>query len=385
MARRRYQKGCLFKKGKNWVLRYREDVFNPDGSAARVHRSVVLGCLRTKLEAEKLADTYTRKINDYTRRPQAALTLAEFWEKYFDPEILPTLKYTTCRLYRILMAKHLLPALGQQKLCDVGPIHIQQLIGQKQRQGYSPQTLAHFRNLLSKIFGTAKRWEWVQMNPARGIELPAMERRRKARLLTPDEIAKLARTLREPARMIFLMGTLTGLRIGELLGLQIQDVDLAQARVSIRRDVYCGRVGSPKTPGSERHVPLAAPLIPVLKAWLRKRKGKSEWLFPSAAGTPLRDRNLLRRQVWPACTRLGIERFGWHSLRHTFSTYNGNAGVALPVLQSLLGHASPETTMIYTHPLEDVKRQAIENLASLLFPNVPQKEKVFVKGSTLIQ
>jgi len=283
------------------------------------------------------------------------------------------------------MTKHLLPALGQQKLCDVGPIHIQQLIGQKQHQGYSPQTLAHFRNLLSKLSGTAQRWEWVQSNPARGIELPPMERRRKARLLTTDEIAKLAQTLHEPARTIFLMGTLTGLRIGELLGLQIQDVDLVQTRVSIRRDVYCGRVGSPKTSGSERQVPLAAPLIPVLNAWLAKREGKSDWLFPSAAGTPLRDRNLLRRQVWPACARPGIERFGWHSLRHTFSTYNGNAGVAVPVLQSLLGHASPETTMIYTHPLEDVKRQAIENLASLLFPNVPQKGKVFVKGSTLIQ
>jgi integrase len=82
---------------------------------------------------------------------------------------------------------------------------------------------------------------------------------------------------------------------------------------------------------------------------------------------------------------LGIPRFGWHSLRHTFSTLNGNAGVAVPVLQSLLGHASPETTMIYTHPFEDVKRQAVEDLASLLFPNVPSKQKLITKGSELIQ
>jgi len=212
-----------------------------------------------------------------------------------------------------------------------------------------------------------------------------MERHRRARLLTPDEIGKLAQTLDEPARTIFLMGVLTGLRIGELLGLQVQDVDIAQALVSIRRDVYCGHVGPPKTTGSERQVPLAACLIPVLKHWLRMRRGGSDWFFPSAAGTPLRDRNLLRRHVWPACGRLSLPRFSWHSLRHTFSTYNGNSGVALPVLQALLGHASPETTMIYTHPLENVKRQAVENLASLLFPNVPQKGRLIVKGSTLIQ
>jgi integrase len=288
MARRRYQKGCLFKKGKNWVLRYREDVFNPDGNGARVHRSVVLGCLRTRREAEKLADKYTRKINDYTRHPQAALTLAEFWEKYFAPEILPTLKYTTCRLYRILMTKHLLPALGQQKLCDMGPIHIQQLIGQKRRQGYSPQTLAHFRNLLSKIFGTGKRREWVQTNPAQGIELPPMERRRKARLLTIDEIAKLAHTLHEPARTIFLMGTLTGLRVGGLLALQIQDVDLSQARVSIRRDVYCGRVGSPKTPAASAkfHSPPLSVLssMPGLGTGRANRSGSSQTLWEHRFG-----------------------------------------------------------------------------------------------------
>ena len=93
----------------------------------------------------------------------------------------------------------------------------------------------------------------------------------------------------------------------------------------------------------------------------------------------------MRRHLWPACARLGIPRFGWHSLRHTFSTFNGNAGVAVPVLQSLLGHASPETTMIYTHPLEDVKRQAVEDLARLLFPNVPSEQKLVGKGSELIQ
>ena len=385
MARRRYQRGCLVKKGKNWVLRYREDVLNPDASAGRIHRSVILGPLRTRREAESAADTYTRKINDSSRRPVATITLADFWETYFEPEILPTLKYSTRQLYKILTEKHLLPALGHQRLCDLGRIHIQQFIGQKQREGYAPQTLAHFRNLLSKLFSTAVNWEWMEANPAQNIGLPPMERRRAARLLTPEEINKLARSLAEPVRTIFLLGVLTGLRIGELLGLQVQDVETTHALLSVRRDVYRGHVGTPKTPGSVRQIPLASSLVSVLRDWLRIRPTGSNWLFPSARGTPLRDRNLMRRHLWPACARLVIPRFGWHSLRHTFSTYNGNAGVAVPVLQSLLGHASPETTMVYTHPFEDVKRQAVEDLARLLFPNVPSEQKLIVKGSTLIQ
>jgi len=225
----------------------------------------------------------------------------------------------------------------------------------------------------------------MESNPAQKIGLPPMERRFSRRLLTPEEIQKLTHALPEPARTIVLMGALTGLRIGELLGLHVEDVDLTRAVISVRRDVYRGHVGTPKTPGSERTVPLAPSLVTALTHWLTIRPSGSDWLFPSGARTPLRDRNLMRRHLWPACKSLGIPRFGWHSLRHTFSTYNGNAGVAVPILQSLLGHASPETTMIYTHPLEDVKRQAVENLARLLFPNVPSQEKPVVKGSTLIQ
>ena len=93
----------------------------------------------------------------------------------------------------------------------------------------------------------------------------------------------------------------------------------------------------------------------------------------------------MRRHLLPACQRLGTPRFDWHSLRHTFSAYNGNAGVAMPILRALLGHASPQTTMIYTHPLEEVKRQAVENLARWLFPNVPSNQRLMVRGSALIQ
>lgn len=385
MTRRRYQKGCLLKKGGIWVLRYREDVLSPDGSPARVHRAVVLGSLRTKKEAERAADACLRTVNDGAHRPQTTITFLDFWTTYFEPEILPTLKYSTQNLYRILAAKHLLPALGHYRLRDLARLHVQQFIGQKQRRGYAPQTLAHFRNLLSKTFGTAVGWGWMESNPAVKIDLPPMERRRSKKVLSPDEIHKLGQALAEPVRTMFLMGALTGLRIGELLALHVEDVDLAGAMISVRRDVYRGHVGTPKTPGSERRVPLAACLVPQLERWLSVRSPGSDWLFPSARGTPFRDKNLMRRHLWPACEQLEIPRFGWHSLRHTFSTYNGNAGVAVPVLQALLGHASPETTMIYTHPFEEVKRQAVEDLARLLFPNVPSEKKHVVKESTLIQ
>src|SRR5437867_11076967 len=87
MARRRYQNGCLFKRGKNWVLRYREDMLNPDGSVRRAHRSIVLGPLETKKEARRMAGTYLAQFNDGTRRAETAITLEDFWHGYFATEI----------------------------------------------------------------------------------------------------------------------------------------------------------------------------------------------------------------------------------------------------------------------------------------------------------
>jgi site-specific recombinase XerD len=83
-----------------------------------------------------------------------------------------------------------------------------------------------------------------------------------------------------------------------------------------------------------------------------------------------------------------MPRFGWHSLRRAFSTHGGNSGVRLPVLQYLqylLGHASVETTMIYTHPVAEAQRRAVEQIAAILFPNVPTLAEGADRGKVLIQ
>jgi integrase len=267
-----------------------------------------------------------------------------------------------------------------------GALDVQTFISQKQRQRYAPKTIVHLRNLLGKIFSVAVSWGWMNGNPTTGVELPPREKRREARVLPLGEIARLSQAFGEPVRTIFLLGLLTGLRIGEILGIRVGDVDLTGRLLYVRRDVYRGHVQDvPKTKHSERGIPLAAILVAAIQQWLEIRPGGSDWLFPSKAGTPHHDRNLLRREVWPVGDRLDVPRFGWHSLRHTFSTYGGNSGMATPVLQSILGHASAETTMIYTHPLVEAQREAVEKLARVLFPNVPTLASEQSGRKTIIQ
>jgi hypothetical protein len=65
-----------------------------------------------------------------------------------------------------MVAKHFLPTLGNHKFCDLSGMHVQQFFGQKQREKYAPQTRAHFRNLLGKLFSPGMTWGWMEFNPA---------------------------------------------------------------------------------------------------------------------------------------------------------------------------------------------------------------------------
>jgi integrase len=173
-----------------------------------------------------------------------------------EPTILPMHKHSTQDFYSVLAARHILPAFGKLRLGEVSPVHVQQFIQQKQGQGYSLRTLAHLRNFLNKLFRTGIRWGWIEFNPAHGVQLPPMERQRKPRVLTLNEIQRLAENLNEPGRTIFLVAVLCGLRVGELLALRVRDVDIANATISVRQSVYNNLVSTPKTRGSERQLPI---------------------------------------------------------------------------------------------------------------------------------
>jgi integrase len=367
------------------VLRYREDYINADGSLGRRQPSVVLGSFPKKKDALRAADIFLRPFNSGAVRPQSAITLNDFWHVYFVPEILPTLKVSTRKLYASLAKKHLLPYFGKQRLSDIQRVQVQHFVIQKQGQGYSVRTLGHLRDFLSKILETAKSWGWLQDNAARGVKLPPMERVRKARVLTVAEIAKLLEALAEPVRTMFILALGLGLRIGELLPLRLEDLDFNAGLLYVRRDYYRGHLQTTKTPRSERRFKLPLLLVNVLRQYLENRKSQSDLLFPNSAGTFYDDRNLIRREIEPVCDRLGIPGFSWHSLRHTFSTIAENNRVPISVVQSLLGHTSASTTMLYTHAQDDTKQAALETVTRVLFPNVPNLADSDSKKEMLIQ
>jgi integrase len=370
MARRHFQTGCLIKKRKSWIFRYYEYEKQADGRVERVYRSVSFGPIK-RSEAIKLRDDITRKLGLRGNRPKAAMSVSEFWSQHFREQIVEKKRLNTRKLYGSLYSKHIEPHFGQEKLCDIGRFDVQEFVSMKEKHGYSPQTVAHLRDVLSKMFGTAVLWGWLDENPTKGTTLPPMERKRVPRVLNFEEIARVIEKLREPARTLFALGITLGLRIGELLGLKLEDVDLRAGVLYVRRSISRGDIGPTKTPKSARRFPLPAEVVQMIGRYLKARPVHSEWLFPTFKGNHHNDRTLFLKYVQPVIRELTIPHFSWHSMRHTFLTYNGNQGVAMPVLQSLAGHTNAQTTLGYIDPLTEHKRTALERWVGQLIPFNP--------------
>jgi integrase len=291
-------------------------------------------------------------------------------DKYFVPNFFPTLKLSTQQRYRRTLDKHLLPAFGDSRLCDIGTLELQQFVLQKIAGGLGWQCGDHHRNLMSKIFVTAKKWGFFAGdNPAIGVDLPEKTAVLEKHTLLPDQIPALLANLEEPARTMVLVGVLTGLRIGEILALRWRDVDFNSCEIRVEQACYRGLIGTPKTKGSRRTLPLPEPLTMELKrlSGLSVRQSEEVLVFHTRNGTPFSDTNLLHKHLKPTSRKLGMPWLNWHTLRRTHATLLQHAGATLKEAQAQMGHSKMSTTLeICTISIPQAQRKAVENLAQLV-------------------
>ena len=375
MARRRFQRGSIRKRGKRqpiWELQWWEDYIQLDGTIGRRRESVILGYVSEMplKQARKEAEKKLGQVNAGKAVPHSTLSLREFVDQFFVPLALPVLKLSTRKRYQSTLNLHLLPAFGNRRLCDIGAVEVQRFVLEKFGKGLGWETCNHLRNLLSKVFATAKKWGHLAgENPASAVELPEKQSIREKRVLMPDEVTRLLAVLREPVYTMVLIAVLTGLRIGEIIGLRWEDVDLDRSELRVEQSVYRGSVGSPKTKGSRRTLPLPEAAVVALKRLAKQLpNGNPERpVFSSRKGTALSDTNLLLRHLKPAARQIGVPWVSWHTFRRTHATLLQLAGGSAKDAQAQLGHAQITTTLgIYTIPVPAHQRAAVEKLSQLV-------------------
>jgi integrase len=374
VARRRYQFGSLTTRGKRrkvWVARWREDVLLENGNLGRIRRAEVLGPVAqlSKREAFNMLYAKLRPFNDGSHKPQSFITLEQFIHQEWEPKMAPLLKPTSARYYGLQLRCHIIPGLGNRRLCDLKRGEAQAFLTAKRQQGLSGSTVHGIRSALSKVLQVAVEWGYLTSNPARGLLVGDRNPTRESVFLLPTQVRLLISALSEPCRTIVRSLALTGLRIGELLALRQKHIDFSAHLIRVRETVYEGQFGSPKTRSSRRDIPMSNAVRGLLLPLCRKSIPE-ELVFHSRPGTPINPKNLANRVLRPTCRKLNLPVVGWHSFRHTHATLLTEVGESIKTTQAILGHSDLETTLnIYSHPIPESQRRAMERVAEILDPN----------------
>src|SRR5215472_1285951 len=392
VARKHYQHGSIFKRGKRnkvWVARFREPIIGANGETEFVRRAEVIGTvaeLPTRRDAEIVLSDRLRRLNSANYHPRSFCSFRAFVLEW-EAQELPALKYSTQTHYKYCVASHLLPALGDVQLRLISREIVQKLIMEKLKSGLSWRTVKHLRTTLGTILVTAEFWCYIEDNPVRKNRLPRRGLQPEKAVLTPEQLSSLLEKLPEPSRSLIWLLVLTGLRIGELLALRWQDIDLQTGFLRVSRTLYERRFDEPKTRSSNRTVPLSTMGVEILASVRPKEPKLDDLVFCSSKGTPLCRRNLRNRQLDLVCEELKIPKIGWHSLRHSNATLLDAVGTPLGTVQKLLGHSCSDITRgTYIHALPAGAKEAVQKVEDLLTgPKRTQMWKSPEMASSLIQ
>lgn len=406
MRRTSYQKGSLKlanrKNGKAWEYRWRE--VQIDGSIRR--KNIVIGTsddYPTESAAQAAVDAIRLEINQQT--PQQLIrtitlgTLVNHYRQHELPDVFSKTKpaagtrdeetksYATQVTYEGYLKKWILPRWGACRLTDIKATAVENwlkaLCFPKTNVPLARGSKAKIRNIMSALYSHAIRWEWAEKNPITSVRQSA-KRQKTPAVLDPEEIMAILRELPDPLHTMIELDAFTGLRRGELIGLQWEDVDFDHLVLHVRRSLVAMVEGQPKTEASRKEVPLDAQLAESLFRWKQvcQCTDPGNWVFasPHVRGTqPYWPGTLWRYYVCPALKRAGITKHvTYHTFRHTFGTLLNANGENAKVVQELLRHSSLKvTTDVYMQAVSPQKREAQSKLVRM----VMDKGKMAVQAS----
>jgi integrase len=298
----------------------------------------------TKREAERARNDFFEGVNRSTQAVQSQVPFKDFLETWKLKHV-STLGAGTQSKYGVYLKRYLIPAFGDLRLCDLDTELLQGWINRLPVGWWAKSDV---RNILSSVFSKAIDWGyWRERNPAERLTPGKKRASREKRLLSPQDERRLIDALPPECALIVELCRTTGCRISEILGLQWQDVDLAEGWVTIRRRWYRGDLDVVKSDKGNRSLPLG-----YIAHKLSGRAGASReaFVFDSGNGSPYDDRKLMRDYIRPTARKLGIyfPGLGFHSFRRAAATAIQEAGASTVEAQLYLGHSRPSMTGEYT-------------------------------------
>ncbi|QSQ11911.1 tyrosine-type recombinase/integrase [Myxococcus landrumensis] len=357
---------------------------HPDGRVERIRKASPVNTRRGAEEYERqvrhalLTGSYGKEKTPEKRM----LMLAEFTPRFLVYSENNN-KHSSVVTKRQILKDHVLPFFSAMALDTIGPAEIEdfkalmrkKLSRARARKGVpsseaickrtgtgpeplSPKYINNVLNVLHKLLALAQEQGVITLAPRVKLlrtKKPAFD------FLSFEEAEHLIMAAEPEWRPLLLVALKTGLRQGELIGLQWSDLDLRRCKLNVRRAIWRGKSGLPKG-GCERTADLPVSVVDALKGF---RHLRGPYVFCQENGQPLTD-GLMKWPLRRALNQAGITReqgrIGWHDLRHTYGSHLAMRGVPLKVIQELMGHANISETMRYAHLSPETRASFVQQL-----------------------
>ncbi|MEI7834217.1 MAG: site-specific integrase [bacterium] len=370
--------GSIIKRGTTYYMRF-EGPPNADGSRKQVIKSCGIGT--SKRQAEQLLRDAESQVNRQEYHHPTNLTLAEYLNDWLV-RIRFTIAESTHANYVILTHAHIIPALGKKKLDKLTSSDIERFYARLQDagsnrvargRGLSPKSIKNIHGVLHKALLKAVKDGYIPRNPA-STEFVDLPRQTRARIssATPVELQRLIADTKITSewRMPILLAIGTGMRRGEVLGLQWQDYDPIQRTLTVQRALSQITTDNIIVKGTKTDRDRVIKLNPSLAEEIERHHAQTpfnqptDWICACADGSHHVPR-LFTRCFERLMRNLGIG-ISLHGLRHSHATALIAAGVPINAVSEWLGHSETSTTMnIYVHCSPAMQQQAADETEAL--------------------
>ena len=331
-----------------------------------------MGCVGISVEQlkEKCGVQLTGKV-------KAEMAFGDWLDFWYQQYAKQTLRPTTQSGYENMIYNHIITDIGKIPLNKLTQNDLQQFYtrlkngGRKVRtelygKGLSDRMVRGCHAMCRKALEKAVADGIIRINPAIGCKLPP-KKAKEMQVLTREEMQRfMAQAKADGYFELFLLELCTGMRRGEIVALQWDDLNMQTGELHICRQATTVHgnihICAPKTKSSIRTVILPPDIVKILAEY--KKRINSRWMFPSpvkedAPYHPSAIRKVLDRTL----ERAECKHVRFHDLRHTFATTALANGMDVKTLSAIIGHISSETTLnIYTHITDNMQRSAANKI-----------------------
>jgi len=375
----------LRKRGDNWQITIEVGRDPVTGKRERIYETVK----GTKKEARKRMHELAYQVENGTYVEPSELTMKEFMLKWYEDYCKNNLAPSTQEYYEMIINSHYIPLLGNIKISDLKPMHIQSYITEKlnngrldgKEGGLSRKSVKRHYTVLNQILKYAVKLQVIDRNPADPIS-PPTPNKPEIQAMTHEELSELLEHVEGWLYDFIYIASFTGARRGELLALRWKDVNFKEKKIQIKQSaskLSGGRLvfREPKTNSSIRPIDIDEDIIKILKRRNKKQKedrlrlgenynNEYDLIFVKENGNPYFP-DYATKQFKKAVRKLGLEEYRLHDLRHTHATLMLQAGVHPKIVQERLGHSSITQTLdTYSHVIPSMQKEAVQKLKNSL-------------------